>query len=169
MLLLKNLLFTILVPGTVAVYIPLQALGGLVRIRAMPWRAVQYLSLIPVVLGVALYAWCVWNFAVVGRGTPAPVDAPKVLVTLGPYRHLRNPMYLGVLLVVLGEALLASSRSILLYSGILSLFFQLFVLLVEEPVLRRQFGTSYEDYCTAVRRWVPGRRGVATATMVKRR
>ena len=158
MLLLKNLLFTVLVPATVAVYIPLRVLGGLERIRGMSWRAVQSLGLTPLVLGVALYAWCVWNFAVVGRGTPAPVDAPKVLVTLGPYRHLRNPMYLGVLLLVLGEALLVGSRSILLYSGVLSFFFHPFILLVEEPVLRRQFGTSYDDYCTAVRRWVPGKR-----------
>jgi protein-S-isoprenylcysteine O-methyltransferase Ste14 len=105
MILLKNLIFTLVVPGTVGVYVPL-----LIAREQAPVSGSRFaIALTLLTAGGALYAWCVWNFAVVGRGTPAPIDASKKLVTHGPYRFARNPMYLGVLVVILGLAVLLQS------------------------------------------------------------
>jgi len=99
-LLLKNLLFTLLVPGTVAVWIPL---AWSRRFVATPS---SLLLALPVFLaGATLYAWTTFNFARIGRGTPAPIDAPRKLVVRGPHRYVRNPMSLGVLAVILGWAI----------------------------------------------------------------
>jgi protein-S-isoprenylcysteine O-methyltransferase Ste14 len=154
LLLLKNLLFTVVVPGTVAVYVPLSLAAG----RQAPpfrWGMAQSAALLPLLSGCAVYFWCLWDFAAFGRGTPAPIDAPKRLVVRGLYRYVRNPMYVGVLLVVAGWALFFQSRLILGYGVIVWLFFHLFVLVVEEPSLRGKFGDSYERYCREVGRWVP--------------
>ena len=150
-LFLKNLLFTVLIPGTVAVYLPLWLSGGW---QAAPVRA--WLLAAPLLLaGAFLYFWCLWNFAVTGRGTPAPIDPPKKLIVRGPHRYVRNPIYLGVLSVVCGWAVLFRSLDILGYGAVVALLFHLVVLVVEEPSLRRLFGAEYEEYCRTVRRWVP--------------
>lgn len=149
-LFLKNLLFTIIVPGLVAVVIPFRI--GSRRGAPEPWR---YAAILPWVMGAAIYLRCVWDFALTGRGTPAPIDAPKVLVVKGLYRRVRNPVYIGVLLVVLGWWLYFGSLALLIYAAGLALAFHLFVILVEEPSLRRQFGDSYEHYCRTVHRWLP--------------
>ncbi len=153
-LFLKNLLFTVLVPGAVAVYVPLRlAAGG----GAWPpeWGLAQWGALLPLLAGCAIYFWCVWDFAAFGRGTPAPVDAPRRLVARGLYRYVRNPMYFGVLLVIAGWALLFRSPRVLGYGAAVALFFHLFVVTVEEPSLRGKFGRSYERYCRDVGRWAP--------------
>jgi protein-S-isoprenylcysteine O-methyltransferase Ste14 len=102
-----------------------------------------------------LLAACIWEFARSGRGTLAPLDPPRELVVRGLYRYVRNPMYLGVSLIVLGEALLTGSRGLMVYWIIWFLVVNLFVRFYEEPTLRRQFGQSYERYAHAVGRWVP--------------
>ncbi|HEV8483964.1 MAG TPA: isoprenylcysteine carboxylmethyltransferase family protein [Blastocatellia bacterium] len=156
LLFLKNALFTVIVPGTVAVLVPFRILSR--RSYSFELRGpLQYLALLLLLLGTAVYLRCVWDFAVTGRGTPAPIDAPKVLVVRGLYRYVRNPMYVGVLLVVLGWSALFGSSALLIYAGSVGLFFHLFVVVVEEPILRRKFGESYEQYCSSVRRWLPGR------------
>lgn len=147
----KNLLFTVLVPGTVAVYVPLaisdgDALAGGLRLAA----ALALLG-----GGGAVYTWCVWDFAHRGRGTPAPVDAPRRLVVAGLYRHVRNPMYVGVLGVILGWAVAFRSTELVLYAVGVGACFHAFVRLYEEPHLRRVFGTDYEAYCRRVGRWLP--------------
>lgn len=155
MLLLKNLLFTLIVPGTVGVYLPLL----LARDRAMasgPWLV---LALCLLAVGGAVYAWCVWDFATFGRGTPAPIDAPKRLVVRGLYRYTRNPMYLGVLTVILGWAALFQSSAVLYYALGFGVWFHLFVVLYEERRLTREFGAEYEDYRANVHRWLPRFRG----------
>jgi protein-S-isoprenylcysteine O-methyltransferase Ste14 len=108
---------------------------------------------LPIALGAAFYCWCAWEFASAGRGTPAPIDPPKLLVARGLYRVVRNPMYVGVLLVLLGESLVFGSWDLLRYAVLVWLCFHLFVVLYEEPALRRKFGASYEDYCQRVWRW----------------
>jgi hypothetical protein len=112
-LFLKNLLFTVLIPGTVGVYLLLWLSGG--------WRAAPawaWLLAAPLLLaGAFLYFWCLWNFAVTGRGTPAPIDPPKKLIIRGPHRYVRNPMYLGVLTVVAGWTVLFRSMEILRYAA----------------------------------------------------
>lgn len=105
--------------------------------------------------GILLYFRCAWGFAVVGSGTPAPIDPPKTLVVAGPYRYMRNPMYVGVLLILLGEALFFESAGLLLYTAFMFALFQLFIVLYEEPTLWRRFGDSYERYRSRVPRWLP--------------
>lgn len=153
-LLAKNLLFTLVVPGSVAVYLPLWIAGA---DTPGPTAAVVLASL-AFALGGAIYAWCVWDFATFGRGTPAPIDAPSKLVIRGLYRSVRNPMYVGVLCVILGWALFYTSAQLLLYGAIVWTIFHGFVVLYEEPHLREEFKTEYSDYCTQVGRWLPRRR-----------
>jgi len=150
-LLLKNLLFTVVAPGTVAVYLPLL----LVRTRSAASGAWLIASVAFFLAGAAVYSWCLWDFATFGRGTPAPIDAPKKLVVRGLYRYTRNPMYVGVLTTILGWTVLFKAPRLLLYALSVSLCFQLFVVLYEEPHLRKVFGSSYDDYCARVGRWLP--------------
>src|SRR4029434_3893922 len=106
-------------------------------------------------LGVALLVACIWEFARTGRATLSPLDPPRHLVVRGLYRYVRNPMYLSVTVIVLGEAVLMRSSSLLLYWAIWFAWVNAFVILYEEPTPRRQFGQSYKDYSRRVRRWVP--------------
>src|SRR5437016_9566870 len=122
----KTLLFTILVPGTVLGVAPLVWLGGIQRFP--PAHPALFAAFLPIVSGVLLYLRCAWDFATKGSGTPAPIDAPKILVIEGHYRHVRNPMYVGVMATLLGEAILFTSRAVILYAGVVFLFFDLIVL-----------------------------------------
>ena len=153
--LLKTLLFTVLVPGAVVVYIPLGLLssqGDAFHLEvSSPWM----LGAIPFLLGVGIYLWCAWQFTFAGRGTPAPIDPPKHLVTRGLYRVVRNPIYVGVPLALIGEALLFHELRLAIYAALVFVFFHLWVVLVEEPLLRQKFGASYQDYCAQVPRWIP--------------
>ena len=155
-LLLKNLLFTVVVPGTAGVYVPL-LIAGPIPVPTFGPRSLVGILLLAV--GAAGYFWCLWEFAVSGRGTPAPVDPPKHLVVRGPYRLVRNPMYLAVLALAAGWAVSLRSSAVLAYAGALWAAFHLFVVFVEEPSLRQRFGDSYAQYCQSVRRWVPVRPG----------
>jgi protein-S-isoprenylcysteine O-methyltransferase Ste14 len=150
-LLLKNLLFTALVPGTVAVYVPLAIAWGERPVSvARLAGAVGFLA-----AGGAIYAWCVWDFATFGRGTPVPIDAPKRLVVRGLYRYSRNPMYVGVLTVILGWSILFGSAILLAYGFGVAACFHLFITIYEEPHLSGEFGQEYEQYCAQVGRWLP--------------
>ena len=100
--------------------------------------------------------WCILSFAVIGRGTPAPFDPPRRLVVRGPYRYVRNPMYLGAGLALAGAALFYQSGALLGYASGFLVLMHLFVLLYEEPTLGRTFGQDYETYRQQVRRWWPG-------------
>lgn len=100
---------------------------------------------------------CIALFVSRGRGTPAPFDAPTEFVASGPYRYVRNPMYVGGLLVLAGFGLYLRSPSVLLMSLLVALIIHLFVVYYEEPTLRAKFGASYEKYCERVKRWIPAR------------
>lgn len=151
LLLLKNLLFTMIVPGTVAVYVPYL----LAPDRPSAAGPTLAFALAFFAAGVTAYVWCVWEFASFGRGTPAPIDAPKKLVIRGLYRYMRNPMYVGVLTVILGWAVLFQSAILFLYAMAVGLCFHLFIIFYEERHLRRMFGNEYRDYCERVGRWIP--------------
>jgi protein-S-isoprenylcysteine O-methyltransferase Ste14 len=148
---LRNLLFMVLVPASGAVYGPWWIL---MRDHSSP-RPVAWPAAALILIGIALYLWCVWVFAVVGRGTPAPWDAPRHFVAVGPYRWARNPIYIAALLVIGGEAWLFLSLQLLLYAAAVALGVHLFVVGFEEPTLRRQFGERYEAYRRSVSRWIP--------------
>jgi protein-S-isoprenylcysteine O-methyltransferase Ste14 len=107
-------------------------------------------------LGAALALWCIATFVVRGRGTPAPFDAPRAFVASGPYRWVRNPMYVGGFLLLAGYALCAGSVAALGVALAMLLAAHVFVLVYEEPTLEARFGASYLDYKRATRRWVPG-------------
>jgi len=152
-LLVRNLIFTVFLPGAGAVYGPWWILTrGDASPTPTAWPAVSV-----IVVGAAGYLWCLWVFATVGRGTPGPWDAPRRVVAVGPYRWVRNPMYLAALLVVLGETWLFLSLPLLLYAGALAVLVTLFVIGYEEPTLRRRFGESYVQYRQTVARWIPRR------------
>jgi protein-S-isoprenylcysteine O-methyltransferase Ste14 len=151
LLLLKNILFTVVVPGTVAVYVPLI----IARDRGPASGLLFACALLVLAVGAIIYAWCVWDFATFGRGTPAPIDAPKQLVSRGLYRYTRNPMYVGVLTVILGWVLMFRAPVLILYALMIGGCFQLFIVFYEEPHLRREFGKGYDEYCAQVGRWLP--------------
>ena len=108
-----------------------------------------------IVAGGAGLAWCIYDFARLGRGTLAPVDAPLFLVRGGPYRYVRNPMYDAVIVVLVGEVVAFRSWVLLRWLGAVATGFMLLVLLYEEPALHRRFGASYDAYCDAVPRFFP--------------
>lgn len=156
----KNLFFLVVVPGTFGVYLPLRvitrasaadAVGGPLGIAAGAM----------VVLGGCGLISCIWEFGTRGRGTPAPFDPPTRLVVRGLYRIVRNPMYLSMIVLISGWALLFRSGAIAIYAAAAWASFHLFVLLYEEPVLSGKFGAEYEAYRRAVGRWLPGRPYVA--------
>jgi len=154
---LKNILFTLLVPGTVAVAVPWWLGRRLLADALWPFAWHQWLALPLLLTGAAIYAWCVSDFMMAGRGTPAPVDPPQRLVVRGLYQFVRNPMYYGVLNVIAGWIVFFGSVDVLVYGLIVAVAFHLFVRYVEEPMLLRRFGVRYVFYCRAVHRWKPGR------------
>jgi len=150
-----SLVFLVLAPGTVAVYVP----WSLSRWRPGPpllgWPWLRPLGLSLILLGLPVLLDSFRRFAMEGLGTPAPILPPERLVVQGFYRHVRNPMYVAVTSLVLGQALLLGNVSVLVYGLVVLLAFHLFVLGYEEPTLRRRFGAEYEAYCAGVGRWAP--------------
>ncbi len=163
-LLLKNLLFTVAVPGFVVGWVPLRWFA-----RSAQWPqhlvARQWAAVAVFVLGAAIFLHCQWLFFSRGQGTPAPIDPPRRFVRRGLYKWVRNPMYLGVLGMVGAETVFLRSSDILIYLICLACVIHLFVVLYEENALRRQFGAMYEDYRTAVPRWLPRRPKPAVQTV----
>ncbi len=151
---LKTLIFTLVVPGTVVGIIPWLLLGD-VGTFVPPVPSIWLIGLLPIMLGGVLYFWCAGAFTFIGKGTPAPIDAPDILVVQGAYRWVRNPMYVAVLSVVAGEAILFRSFLLAGYALLLWVGFHTFVILVEEPSLHRRFGASYQTYLHTVSRWLP--------------
>jgi protein-S-isoprenylcysteine O-methyltransferase Ste14 len=136
----------------VAGYIPL----ALLRIGPqLETGLFTYLAFPLWLLGAVVLLWSFWNFLVQGRGTPAPIDPPKEMVAAGFYRYVRNPMYVGVLAIIMGHFLWFGFWNLLIYTMIVFLAFHAFVTYYEEPNLRRKFGASYENYLKQVPRWIP--------------
>jgi len=151
----RSLVALTLVAGIFLVGVPylLRSLGsGLFSYREGGFGLI---GIVPIAVGAAILYWCAWTFALRGKGTPAPFDPPKMLVASGLYRVVRNPMYLGAELVLIGQAVVFGSLAILTYAAALWLVFHLFLVYYEEPNLRRRFRDSYERYCETVPRWIP--------------
>lgn len=149
LLFVKNLVFTIVVPGTAAVYVPVFVFPH----DPVTVSATSVVASFLLLFGASVYVWCLWDFASYGRGTPAPIDPPRRLVIRGLYRYSRNPMYLGVSSVIFGWALLFQSMRLATYGIVIAVLFHLFVVFYEEPHLRQVFGADYERYCARVGRW----------------
>ena len=154
--LLKTTAFTILVPGIVAGYLPWRLRQGAIAVSG----AEEWAAMTTIVVGIAIYFYTAfWGFAITGGGTPAPIAPTSKLVVGGLHHFVRNPMYIGVALVIAGQAWIFHSSRIAIFLLIFGLFVHLFVLFYEEPTLRRQFGEEYDRYCASVPRWFPKLRG----------
>jgi protein-S-isoprenylcysteine O-methyltransferase Ste14 len=148
-------LFLLVAPGTIAGLLP-WAVGG--------WRfeqdfgdnvALRAAGGVLVALGGLALLECFVRFAWSGFGTPAPVAPPQKLIVTGLYRHVRNPMYVAVVALVLGQALLFGQTQLLLFAAAVWALFHTFVLAYEEPTLREKFPDDYARYRQAVPRWIP--------------
>jgi protein-S-isoprenylcysteine O-methyltransferase Ste14 len=157
--LVRAVIYATLFIGLVLVYVPSRLLptSGITRTPAI--GAPQIAGLVLATLGGALALWCILTFIFVGQGTPAPFDPPRRLVMRGPYRFVRNPMYLGASGVVAGAALYYGSLPLLVYGCVLLIVTHLFVVFYEEPALMKEFGQDYEAYRQRVNRWLPRFRG----------
>jgi 8-oxo-dGTP diphosphatase len=151
----RTLIFAALIPAAILVLVPALVLnatgsegeGGLLRL----------FGLIPIFVGTALLAWCWAGFIVEGQGTPAPYEPPRRLVTGRLYSWVRNPMYLAVTTILVGEAMFYGSLALLVWTVLAWTIMNLFVVGYEEPGLRARFGAAYESYADQVPRWVPRR------------
>jgi protein-S-isoprenylcysteine O-methyltransferase Ste14 len=152
----RAITFSTLFIGFTLIYLPARVLAwwGIVRPAVTVWP--EIFGMMIGIAGAVTVLWCVFTFVWFGRGTPAPFDPPRRLVIRGPYRFVRNPMYIGAGLALSGAALFYESLTLLIYGAVFLLAAHLFVMLYEEPTLRRTFGPDYEAYCHHVRRWWPG-------------
>ncbi len=141
--------------GLLLVFLPGRVLSSTGVIQPSAIGARQLAGMLLGAFGATLALTCILTFVFVGRGTPAPFDPPRRLVVGGPYRLVRNPMYLGAGLALAGAAAFYQSLPLLGYAGLFLLISHVFVVLYEEPALRRTFEGNYESYCRRVGRWWP--------------
>ena len=154
-ILLRAITYSVLFIGFLLVFLPGQVLSKAGVMRPALLGPAQFAGMVVTALGATLALSCILTFVFIGRGTPAPFDPPRRLVARGPYRHVRNPMYLGAGLALTGAALFYETSALWAYAGGFLLVTHLFVVLYEEPTLRQTFGEDYETYCRQVRRWWP--------------
>lgn len=147
----------VLFPGTVTVYIPYRIIDQTGISNPTAWSLTQYAATLLVSFGIVILLKCIWDFAHVGRGTLAPFNETKRLIIIGLYRYVRNPMYVGVMFILLGESWFFLSIRLLVYTGICFIVANFFVIGYEENRLRFKYGKEYRRYCHLVRRWIPGR------------
>jgi protein-S-isoprenylcysteine O-methyltransferase Ste14 len=157
-LVLKNLTYTLFIAGTVTVLAPYELLTRNSTVMPLSWELPQILSLVLISLGLGIYVRCLWDFARSGRGTPSPFEPPRILVVRGLYQIVRNPLYLGYLVVLLGESAFFESWSLIRYAAGYFLTVHLIVVFYEEPHLGHRFGKTYDNYRKSVKRWIPGRK-----------
>ena len=147
--------FLLVAPGTVALYIPWILCRWRLSPALLGFLPFRVVGILMIAVGLPILLDSFARFAFQGLGTPAPIAPPRHLVISGLYRHVRNPMYVAVLLMIFGQGLLFGSVYLLEYGVIVWLAFFAFVILYEEPTLRRKFGAEYEEYHSQVRRWFP--------------
>ncbi len=149
--------YSVLFIGFLLIFLPGRILSSTGVIRPAPIGVWQGAGALLAVSGATLALTCILTFAFVGRGTPAPFDPPRRLVVRGPYRLVRNPMYLSAGLALAGAGIFYQSILLLGYAALFLFITHLFVVLYEEPTLRRTFDKDYEAYCRLVGRWWPKR------------
>lgn len=154
-ILVRTITYSALFIGFLLIYAPARVLAWSGIIRPEVIGEPQVSGMVIGAAGAAIALWCIFTFATIGRGTPAPFDPPRRLVIRGPYRFVRNPMYIGAGLALAGAALFYQSWPLLGYAGFFLLATHLFVISYEEPTLQRMFGQDYDSYSRKVRRWLP--------------
>jgi protein-S-isoprenylcysteine O-methyltransferase Ste14 len=155
--LVGTIVFTAVVPATVVVLAPYWISGWRLREPFLGTSLTRWLGVLLIVAGLPLFVSFLGRFVFEGRGTPAPVAPTEHLVVGGPFRQTRNPGYVAVLAMLVGQALVLASPGVLVYAALVALAFHLFVLFYEEPTLRRAYGVEYDAYCARVPRWIPRR------------
>jgi len=153
--LIRAIAYATLFISVVLVYLPAQALSWAGVARPERLGLPQAAGIAATASGAALVVWCILSFAILGRGTPLPLDPPRRLVVRGPYRYVRNPMYLGAGLALAGAAMYYQTAALLAYLSVFLLLTHITVVLYEEPTLRQTLGQDYDAYCRQVHRWWP--------------
>ncbi len=148
-------LFFLIAPTTVAGVVPYLITRWQVAPPFFGADPVRWPGAVLIAAGLIVIVDAFVRFVREGQGTPAPVAAPRHLVVRGPYRWVRNPMYIALVVMIAGQALVFGSAALLAYGALIALIFHTFVLLYEEPTLRGRFGAEYEAYAAAVPRWIP--------------
>ena len=149
----------LIAPGTVAGYVPWRMSHWQLAPPLLGFTPFRVIGILFIVAGLPVLLDSFARFAIQGLGTPAPVAPPQHLVVSGLFRYVRNPMYVAVLLLIFGQGLLFGSVAVLEYGLAVWLGFFAFVVLYEEPTLRRSFGDEYAQYCANVPRWIPRLKG----------
>jgi protein-S-isoprenylcysteine O-methyltransferase Ste14 len=152
---LGSIVFLVLAPGTVAGLVPWRMSRWRLQAPLFGWEFLRWIGIALILAGIAILFEAFARFAWHGLGTPAPVFPTKRLVVTGFYRHVRNPMYCAVAGIIFGEGLLLGNARLIGYGVGVWLAFFVFVLVYEEPTLRRTYGGEYDAFCDAVPRWIP--------------
>lgn len=155
----RAITYATLFVGLFLVFLPARVRSWAGVVAPARLGAAQVVGMLVGACGAALAVLCIVTFLVIGRGTPAPFDPPRQFVAVGPYRFVRNPMYIGAALALSGAALFYESWALLGYCVAFALVTHAFVILYEEPTLRTKFGAPYVRYCERVRRWWPRLKG----------
>jgi protein-S-isoprenylcysteine O-methyltransferase Ste14 len=152
---LGSAIFLVIAPGIVAGYVPWRLSRWHVGVPQLGTTSLRLVGVLLIVAGLAVLLDSFARFALQGLGTPAPIFPTRHLVITGLFRYVRNPMYVAVVALIFGQGLLFGSVRILEYDIAVWIGFYLFVLIYEEPTLRRTFGAEYEEFCANVPRWIP--------------
>jgi protein-S-isoprenylcysteine O-methyltransferase Ste14 len=152
---LGSALFFIVAPFTLACLVPWWVTRWEFRPAFFGVDLTRIIGSILIIAGAPGIVDSFARFALEGLGTPAPIAPPEKLVVTGLYRYVRNPIYIAVVAVILGQALLFGDGRLLWYGALLWLFFHVWVLMIEEPTLKQTFGTEYESFRSNVPRWIP--------------
>ena len=143
------------VPVPLAVLVPFWISGWRLAPPLVGFVGFRVLGALLMAAGLPVFLDCFARFALQGLGTPAPIAPPERLVVTGLYRHVRNPIYVAVTSLIVGQALFFGDVRLLEYGLVVWAFFHVWVLAIEEPGLRAEFGAEYRDFCAHVRRWIP--------------
>jgi protein-S-isoprenylcysteine O-methyltransferase Ste14 len=155
---LGSVLFFVLAPGTVAGLLPWWISGWQLGNPAIGWFPIRIAGVLMAAAGTLTLLDSFVRFAMKGLGTPSPIFPTRHLVVSGLYRYVRNPMYLAVVAVILGQGMIFANTRLLEYGVLVWLGFHLFVVAYEEPTLWASFGQEYASFCNNVARWIPLRR-----------
>ncbi len=150
---LKNVFYSLLQPGTVIGFIPYFVFSYFPEQISLP-NFLEWFSILFFLLGLSLLIWSISIFSIYSEGTISPIDPSNKLVLQGPYKYSRNPMYLGVLMCLISEAIYFSSTALFLYTLSMFLLFHTFIIFHEEPRQKKIFGKPFEKYLDSVNRWI---------------
>ena len=152
---LGSALFLVIAPGCVALYVPWLLSRWHVAPALLGWAPFRWIGIALIATGLPILLDSFARFALQGLGTPAPIAPPHHLVVTGWYRYVRNPMYVALVAMIIGQGLLFGRTSVLEWGLVFWALTHLFVMFYEEPHLRRTFGSEYDAYRAAVHRWIP--------------